>query len=182
MSVLPARDRFHEGHLASGGCSRVLAHMHHASSLRTYKGGLWVRGDEVDFVFKTWRCWSIWKVHDRAIHLRKRSETGGCEGKMAASIDRALHANATRQAWKLMKVLGGKGRRERKRNVRDVKRFDPSPQEWAEAMAEVVPFLEEGGPYDRKLTLEVDPQGGSPPRFHAVLPRPCLGQYPGHEV
>ena len=85
---------------------------------------------------------------------------------MASKVDACLRTNDTRQALAQMRILGGTGRRERKRNVKDVKRFDPSVEEWADAMAEsggkvgceaqVVQFLEEGQEYDRKVILDVE--------------------------
>ena len=92
---------------------------------------------------------------------------------MASKVDACLRANDTRQAWSQMRILGGTGRRERKRNVKDVKRFDPSVGDWADAMAEsgcqggcevqVVQFLEEGQDYDRKVILDVEAEVGHRP-------------------
>ena len=85
---------------------------------------------------------------------------------MAAQVNKSLSQNDNRQAWSCMRILGGTGRRERKRNVKDVRRFDPTPHEWAAAMAleggqggceaSVVQFLEEGQGYDRREVLQVD--------------------------
>ena len=84
---------------------------------------------------------------------------------MAAQANKSLGQNDCRQAWTVMRVLGGTGRRERRRNVKDVRRFDPTSQEWAAAMAvsggqgcceaQVIQYLEEGQGYDRKEVLQV---------------------------
>ncbi len=90
----------------------------------------------LELVFQVWRRWAVWHGIDRGIFRCKRHETGKWEESMAARVKEYLNSNDTMQAWAQMRILGGTERRERKRNVRGVNRFDPSPQEWAGAMAE----------------------------------------------
>ena len=71
-----------------------------------------------------------------------------------------------RRVWRLTRTLGGTGRRERKRNTKDVRADDPTPTEWSAAMrqrggdggceAEEVRIVPEGEIYDRKEVLRID--------------------------
>ena len=57
---------------------------------------------------------------------------------MEEAIDQARRKKDDRRVWELIRILGGTGRRERKRNIRDVQAEDPvrshfrsSPSLWA---------------------------------------------------
>ena len=57
------------------------------------------------------------------------------EREMGEAINHARRAKVERRVWKLMRTLGGTGRRERKRNMRDVRAMDPTVAEWREALS-----------------------------------------------
>ena len=84
---------------------------------------------------------------------------------MEWAIEDARRKRDSRQVWYLMRVLGGTGRRERKRNTKDILREDVDVDTWLRAMqkpggeggceATLVSKLGEHEAYDRKLVLDV---------------------------
>ena len=96
---------------------------------RLYKGELRAKGDAVDSLFQIWLRTARYLRHERAIRDRVRSCTRRWEQDLGIDISEARKAKDPRRVWQLMRQLGGTGRRERKRNVRDVTRDDPSTKE-----------------------------------------------------
>ena len=90
---------------------------------------------------------------------------------MGEAIMQASWNNNTRREWKLMRILGGTGRRERKKCSRDIKREDPSPDEWMTAMekpgkeggceARLVTKLSKGESYDRREVVTCSPDNNT---------------------
>ena len=87
------------------------------------------------------------------------------------AIEAARKAKDIRRVWHLMRELGGTGIRARKRNLRDRKREDPTPQEWMGAMskpggeggcrAELIKYLAPAEAADRKELIDIPLKAGA---------------------
>ena len=133
--------------------------------------GLFRRVDAMDLMFQTWFRWSRWHQQERKVKGIIHHNIKKWERDMATAIEAARRGRDPRRMWRLMRELGGTGRRERKRNVRDVRRVDPSPRDWSAAMAkpggeggceaDTICMLDEGMRYDRREVLTVDSMGAT---------------------
>ena len=109
---------------------------------------------------------------------------------MGEAISHASRSNDTRREWKLMRILGGTGRRERKKCSKDIKREDPSPDEWIAAMekvgreggceARLVKKLGRGEAYDRREVISCSAEGDLPETGSRVCrPSELLAEFEG---
>lgn len=116
-------------------------------------------------VFFTWKNYASWAKLEGKIKGRTRRCIKAWEARILKDIEAARRQNDTRRMWKLMRILGGTGRRERKNNTTDVLRDDLSTDEWEQAMAKdgpdggfgakVVTRIETNKHYDRKEVVKV---------------------------
>ena len=88
----------------------------------------------MELVFQVWRRYASYASRDAMIRKLTGQEIGSWEHRMGQDIERARKQNDTRRMWALLWILGGTGRKTRKRNTRDVKREDPTIEEWTAAM------------------------------------------------
>ena len=136
-TLLKVRDGMLDTNRKKGARNRVLARWKKQKGLRMgrWTGDLWREGDALQLIMTVWARYAIWRKHWGRIRGRHHLCRTVWEQGMGAAIDQARRARDERRVWKLMRVLGGTGRRERKRNMRDVRAEDPTTEEWQEALA-----------------------------------------------
>ena len=119
-----------------------------------------------DVLFTMWSRFAIWHKHEKRIRGRHRRCREAWDKTMEAAIYRARKDKDERRVWKLMRILGGTVRRERKRNLRDVHAEDPTTTERQAAMREpggdggceatTIRTTTEGEEYDRREVLRIE--------------------------
>ena len=103
-------------------------------SWRLGQGETWNAARGLHLILRIWgRSVRYLRQHRilRAIRLRRRKLW---EGNLERDIEKARRDNDARKQWQLMRILGGTGKRTRKRDVRAVRRDDPGIEDWATAM------------------------------------------------
>ena len=96
---------------------------------------LWSRKESMTLMFTIWMRNTQWHRHERRVRGKKKACTKLWEKDMEWSIEDARRRHDSRQVWNLMRMLGGTGRRERKRNTKDILRDDVDVDAWLEAMS-----------------------------------------------
>ena len=136
-TLLQVRDRLFETNRSKGARNRVLARWKDQTGMRLgrWSGDLWREGDALHAIVTVWSRYAVWRRHEGRIQGRHNVCRRVWDRRMGEAINQARRAKDERRVWKLMRVLGGTGRRERKRNMRVVCAEDPSPGEWQEALA-----------------------------------------------
>ena len=177
MTMISTRTRLYEVNALKPAKDRVQRQHNKGTSLRVGKGELWDQGDTMELILRAWHRYSRWHTQEAIIKGEIRRGTRQWEHSMETDIRTAGRDNDRRRQWHLMRVLGGTGHRSRKRNVRHVKREDPSVQEWMDAMAkaggdggceaEEVARPPVDTPYDRQRVLPV-PRDEPAPREHIL--------------
>ena len=143
-----------------------------ARGTRMGRGELWDSMDGAECIFFTWLRYARWHVHERQIRYCLAERTRTWEATMTWAVEHARRQNDSRRMWTLMRQLGGTGRRERKRCVKDVNREDPNPEEWEDAMAKpgrdggclatLVARIDTDTKYDRREVIPVSRPVGHP--------------------
>ena len=122
-TLLQVRGRLMETNRGRGARNRVLARWKDQTGMRLgrWNGDLWREGDALHAILTVWARYAVWRKHEGRMRGRHHLCRRVWEREMGAAINQARKARDERRVWKLMRVLGGTGRRERKRNMRDVR-------------------------------------------------------------
>ena len=145
---------------------------------------LWTQGDAMEMVVTMWHRYTQWVRHERRIQGRHRRCRNAWDKKMEEAICLAKKNKYNRRVWKLTRTLGGTGRRERKRNAKDLRADDPTPTEWSTAMSQKegdggyeateVCRVPEGTGHGRKEVLRTDAGGTHRPEEMLKNPKTVL--------
>ena len=171
--TLATRDSLIEANNNRTARGRVVESNHKGHALRITSGALWTQGGAITCLFKVWAAYR----HYHRVHSSMEKYKGYLlrtwDNDIPLQISKAKSVNDTRQMWRLMRTLSGTGRRERKRNIKDVHTMDPTLQEWEVAMrkpgadggccATSIARVPEDSIFDRKEVITIPSHGMDKP-------------------